>query len=87
MKVKYAVQVLSQSVANALLTMSELKHEKFQNIDATVEYLKTFDSVYDIINSRSLQDKVGKAAVQEKNEEHWKSIFEKTTAYICSLIY
>ena len=85
MKVKYAVQVLSQSVANALLTMSELKHEKFQNIDATVEYLKTFDSVYDIINSRSLQDKVGKAAVQEKNEEHWKSIFEKTTAYICSL--
>ena len=74
MKVKYAVQVLSQSVANALLTMSELKHEKFQNIDATVEYLKTFDSVYDIMNSRSLQDKVGKAAVQEK-----------TTAYICSL--
>ena len=37
------------------------------------------------MNSRSLQDKFGKAAVQEKNEEHWKSIFEKTTAYICSL--
>ena len=44
MKVKYAVQVLSQSVANALLTMSELKQEKFENVEATVEYLTTFDS-------------------------------------------
>jgi hypothetical protein len=32
MKVKYAVQVLSQSVANALLTMFELKIPKFENV-------------------------------------------------------
>ena len=85
MKVKYAVQVLSQSVANALLTMSELKQEKFENVEATVEYLTTFDSIYDIMNSRSLQDKFGKAAVQEKNEKNWKANFEKTAAYICTL--
>ncbi len=41
MKVKLAVQVLSQSVANALLTMCE--------------YLKLFDSLYDIMNSRTLE--------------------------------
>ena len=85
MKVKYAVQVLSQSVANALLTMSELKQERFENVEATVEYLTTFDSIYDIMNSRSLQDKFGKAAVQEKNEKNWKANFEKTAAYICTL--
>ena len=85
MKVKYAVQVLSQSVANALLTMSELKQEKIENVEATVEYLTTFDSIYDIMNSRSLQDKFGKAAVQEKNEKNWKANFEKTAAYICTL--
>ena len=85
MKVKYAVQVLSQSVANALLTMSELKQEKFENVEAPVEYLTTFDSIYDIMNSRSLQDKFGKAAVQEKNEKNWKANFEKTAAYICTL--
>ena len=85
MKVKYAVQVLSQSVANALLTMSELKNDKFENVDATVEYLKTFDSIYDIMNSRSLLGKFGKAAVQEKNEDYWMSTFEKTAAYICNL--
>ena len=44
MKVKYAVQVLSQLVANALLTMFELKIPKFEN-SATVIFLKMFDSI------------------------------------------
>ena len=42
MKVKYAVQVLSQSVANALMTMCELKHPDFTNVEPTVKYLKIF---------------------------------------------
>lgn len=53
MKVKYAVQVLSQSVANALSTLAELKHPDFENVEATVEYLRTFDKIYDVMNSRS----------------------------------
>jgi hypothetical protein len=85
MKVKYAVQVLSQSVANALLTMYELKIPKFENVHATVDYLKMFDSIFDIMNSRNLKQSFGKAPLQERNEEAWKSIFTKCTAYICNL--
>jgi len=85
MKVKYAVQVLSQSVANALLTMSELKIPNFENVHATVDYLKMFDCIFDIMNSRHLKQSFGKAPLQDKNEEEWKSLFTKCTAYICNL--
>jgi hypothetical protein len=85
MKVKLAVQVLSQSVANALLTMCELKIPNFENVHATVEYLKLFDSLYDIMNSRTLEQQFGKAPLQERNEENWKSVFEKAISYISEL--
>jgi hypothetical protein len=39
MKVKLAVQVLSQSAGNALLTMCELKIPTFSNVHATVELI------------------------------------------------
>lgn len=85
MKVKYAVQVLSQSVANALLTLSDLKHPKFVNVQPTVDYLKTFDSIYDIMNSRNLSQRFGKAPVQKTNEDNIKAVFKKTVSYICNL--
>ena len=85
MKVKYAVQVLSQSVANALLTMCELKIEQFDDVQPTVEYLKLFDSLYDIMNSRALSQQFSKAPLKEANEHSWKSIFENAVTYISNL--
>lgn len=52
MKVKLAVQVLSQSVANGLLTMSDLKIPSFENVGPTVKYLQILDTLYDIMNSK-----------------------------------
>ena len=85
MKVKFAVQVLSQSVANALLTMYEMKVQNFENVHATVDFLKNFDEIFDIMNSRHLKQKFGKAPLQEINENNWKSVFSKTVSYICNL--
>ncbi len=85
MKVKFAVQVLSQSVANALLTMFDLKIEQFDNIHATVEYLQMFDSLYDIMNSRTLAEQYGKAPMKSTNEQHWKSVFHNAVSYISNL--
>lgn len=85
MKVKLAVQVLSQSVANALLTMSELKIPQFDDVHATVEYLKMFDALYDIMNSRTLAQQFGKAPLQARNESNWKAVFQKAEVYICDL--
>ena len=85
MKVKYAVQLLSQSVANALVTMSELKHPDFVNVQPTVDYLKTFDRIYDIMNSRNLAQSFDKAPLQQYNEQSWKCVFNETVDYICNL--
>jgi len=85
MKVKLATQVLSQSVGNALLAMSEMKIPGFDSVHATVEYLHLFDSLFDIINSRNLSQMFGKAPVQEKNEANWKSVFQKAVTYISGL--
>lgn len=84
-KVKFAVQAVSQSVANALLTLYELKVEHFENVHPTVDYLKIFNGLFDIMNSRNLQQKFGKAPLQEVNENCWKSAFIRTTSYICNL--
>lgn len=85
MKVKYAAHVISKSVANALLTMCEIKTENFSDVNATVVYLKTFDTIFDIMNSRTLAEGLSKAPLQKKNEDYWKSVFQSTAKYICTL--
>jgi hypothetical protein len=85
MKVKLAVQVLSKSVANSLLTMSELKIDNFDNVNPTVHYLQVFDSLYDVMNSRTLAESFGKAPMQARNEKNWRSVFEKAVSYITNL--
>ncbi len=63
----------------------ELKIPNFENVHATVEYLKLLDSLYDIMNSRTLEQQFGKAPLQERNEENWKSVFKKAISYISAL--
>ena len=53
LKVKYAVQTLSFSVAKALtLLQCDLKHADFQNFEPTVVFINTTDKLFDILNSR-----------------------------------
>lgn len=85
MKVKYAAQVLSKSVSNALLTLSALKNENFKDVDATVEYLQRFDTIYDIMNSKTCTEHFEKSPLHGKNEEKWKLECQKTVTYICNL--
>jgi len=65
--------------------MSELKIPGFENVHATVEYLKLFDSLFDIMNSRTSAQQFGKAPLQARNEENWKSVFENATSYISNI--
>ena len=85
MKVKYAAQLVSNSVANSLLTMCQLKYEGFDNVEGTVKYLRTFDRIFDIMNSRSTAEYYGKAPLQSRNEQEWKSVFNDSVRYICNL--
>lgn len=85
MKVKYAAQLVSNSVANSLLTMCQLKYDGFDNVEGTVKYLRTFDRIFDIMNSRTIAEHYGKAPLQSRNEQEWKSVFYDSVRYICNL--
>lgn len=55
MKVRLAVQVLSDSVANAILHCDKtLEMKPFENSQYTVIFLKVFDRIFDIFNSKYL---------------------------------
>ena len=85
MKVKYASQVISQSVANSLLTMHDMKIEKFEDVHGTVEYLKCFDEIFDAMNSKTLNERFLKSPLKKSNEENWKSLFQRSICYITHL--
>lgn len=56
MKVKLAAQLMSQSVADALVFSKDiLQLQTFQGAAATIKFLKTFNTLFDIFNSKSLQ--------------------------------
>lgn len=52
MKVKLAAQIFSESVAKAI----DLKLEEFKNSEATIEFIRKINSLFDILNSRNLND-------------------------------
>ncbi|QQP50997.1 DNA transposase THAP9like, partial [Caligus rogercresseyi] len=55
MKVNLACQTLSRSVPDALEMLSrDLKVEGFSNCDATVEFIRIFDALFDLFNSRNV---------------------------------
>ncbi|GBO14552.1 DNA transposase THAP9, partial [Araneus ventricosus] len=70
MKVKLATQVLSASVADALLYLAnDLKLPEFEGCEATAEFLKCFNTLFDILNSRNILSKGFKAPLQKLNIE------------------
>ncbi|CAL1295611.1 unnamed protein product [Larinioides sclopetarius] len=70
MKVKLATQVLSASVADALLYLAnDLKLPEFKGCEATAEFLKCFNTLFDILNSRNILSKGFKAPLQKFNTE------------------
>lgn len=71
MKVKYAVQILSSSVANALEFLESEDFEDFQGSSATVKFLRTIDRLFDILNSKNPFGKGFKAPIFPKNIEYF----------------
>lgn len=53
MKVKYAVCVLSASVANAVKFLESEDLEEFKGSSATVRFVRAIDILFDILNSKN----------------------------------
>ena len=86
MKVKLAVQALNSSVADAIEYCNQvLKLLQFQGSEATVEFIRLFDRLFNILNSRSFFSKGYKASLRLNNKCQWEPFLTKASKYISTL--
>jgi hypothetical protein len=85
MKVKLAVQTLSQSAAQTLLYCHNIKLRHFEDCPPTAEFISIFDRVFDIFNSRSLLCKGFKAPISRSNWEEINVFLESAKMFISQL--
>lgn len=86
MNVSVAAQTLSASVADALDFLREdLQLDEFQGSEATSEFIRLFNSLFDVFNSKNILGKNFKAPLQLKNEHQWISLFAEAEIYLQSL--
>lgn len=86
MKVNLAAQALSASVADALeYCANELKMPQFQGCEATVEFIRKFNQLFDILNSRNPLAKGYKAPLRPSNKCTWDAFLTDAYDYIIHL--
>lgn len=86
MKVKLATQALSASVADAIEYLNlDLQHPDFKNSEATVKFLRLFNNLFDIMNSKNLLSKGYKTPLQSSNEAFLSHFLEEAEIYIENL--
>ena len=86
MKVNLAAQALSSSVADAIEYCADvLKLKQFQGSEATIEFIRLFDHLFDVLNSRNPFAKGYKSALRVSNKTVWDPFLDKAYEYILGL--
>lgn len=86
MKVRLATQLLSRSVAEALLfCQNKLKLSEFKNVDATANFILLVNDAFDILNSRKLTDFGYKQVVCDRNINDIIAFTNRFRTYISGL--
>lgn len=87
MKVKLAVQVLSTRVADALKFLEEdLKISEFQGADATTNFCRTMNDIFDLLNSRRKRGKnTSEECITSENVNHLEKKVDEFIKYIHGL--
>lgn len=86
MKVSLAAQTFSASVADAIDNCRDtLKLPQFQGSEPAVKFIRTFDHLFDIFNSRNPCSKGFKAALLKSNKHSWESFLQEIRKYIGGL--
>ena len=86
MKVKLATQVLSRSVADAIdFCRKDLKLPEFEGSEATSFFLRQFDTLFDLMNSKNVLGKGFKSPLRNSNYEAWSKAFSSGYSYIQGL--
>lgn len=86
MKVRLASQLFSESLADAMESCNDdLQLEQFSKCEATVDFIRKFNALFDIMNSRNLKSYGYKKPISSKNFEGVKEYLENAYSYIKSL--
>ena len=86
MKVNLAAQALSSSVADALeYCEGKLKLPQFQGCGPTVKFIRVFDRLFDVLNSRNPLARNFKAPIRKSNYEYTKKFLDEASEYIRDL--
>jgi len=86
MKVNLAMQTLSDSVADAIeWCNTDLQLKQFQDSEATCEFIRVFNVLTDIFNSRNPLAKFQKAPMSCNNYSFWRPLLESGYQYISHL--
>lgn len=85
MNVKLAAQTLSSSVADAIDFLKSSGNEKFKNSEATTEYIRMIDRLFDILNAKSPIGTGFKSPLRLSNQVFWTKAFSETREYLETL--
>ncbi|CAB4037339.1 THAP domain-containing 9, partial, partial [Paramuricea clavata] len=86
MKVNLAAQALSSSVADALeYCEGKLKLPQFQGCGPTVQCIRVFDHLFDVLNSRNPLARNFKAPIRRSNYQYTKRFLDEAREYIRNL--
>lgn len=86
MKVRFATQLFSKSVAQELTVCKEhLRLAQFQDCSATIEFLSIFNDLFDIFNSKNMRQFNYKQPINSLNYTKIIDKLEERKTYILSL--
>jgi hypothetical protein len=86
MKVNLAAQTLSSGVADALEFCEGKKMPQFKGCGPTVKFIRVFDRLFDVLNSRNPWAKNFKAPIRKSNYQFVKKFLNDACKYIKSLV-
>lgn len=86
MKVRIAVETLSASVADSMEFLMVQGHPEFKDAQATITFIRHFNNLFDILNSRSMQSTTKyKNPLSPQNEKEIFSYLDTVDQYIKGL--
>ena len=86
MKVNLAAQTLSTSVADSIEFCNKtLNLEQFKESEATVKFIRIFDRLFDVLNSRNPLAKGFKSVLRPSNQHYWLPFVAEAKDYIMGL--
>lgn len=85
MNVKLAAQLLSESVACSLEFCLHEKLKEFEGCEPTIKFIRFFNRLFDILNSRNLKAYEWKCPMNNKNHKKYVDFLKEAKTYIMSL--